>query len=116
VVNECGTRAVADLPQRRLFRGLRSALSPAAGIGRFRPQRGIEPISRFAVLLETATPAATRECGTAMCDKCVEIDGKIEHYQRLSSNITDQRTLDGIKELIERMKAQKAALHPEQIE
>jgi hypothetical protein len=51
-----------------------------------------------------------------MCDKCVEIDGKIEHYQRLSSNITDQRTLDGIKELIERMKAQKAALHPEQIE
>jgi hypothetical protein len=52
----------------------------------------------------------------AMCDKCVELDGKIEHYQRLSSTITDQRTLDGIKELIERMKAQKAALHLEQKE
>ena len=49
-----------------------------------------------------------------MCDKCVEIDGKIEHYQRLSSGITDQLTLDGIKKLIEQMKAQKAALHPEQ--
>ena len=49
-----------------------------------------------------------------MCDKCVEIDGKIEHYQRLSYDITDQLTLDGIKKLIERMKAQKAALHPEQ--
>ena len=52
----------------------------------------------------------------AMCDKCVELDGKIEHYRRLSSTITDQRTVDGIKELIKRMKAQKAALHPEQIE
>jgi FAD/FMN-containing dehydrogenase len=52
----------------------------------------------------------------AMCDKCVELDGKIEHYQRLSSTITDQRTLDGIKELVERMKAQKTALHPEQTE
>jgi hypothetical protein len=51
-----------------------------------------------------------------MCDKCVELDGKIEHYQRLSSTITDPRTLDGIKELIERLKAQKAVLHPEQTE
>jgi FAD/FMN-containing dehydrogenase len=52
--------------------------------------------------------------GVQMCEKCVELDGKIEHYQRLSSKITDQLTLDGIKELIERMKAQKAVLHPEQ--
>jgi FAD/FMN-containing dehydrogenase len=49
-----------------------------------------------------------------MCDKCVELDGKIEHYQRLSSTITDQRTLDAIKELTERMRAEKAALHPGQ--
>ena len=49
-----------------------------------------------------------------MCDKCVEFDGKIEHYQRLASRITDQATLDGIGELIERMKAEKAALHPKQ--
>jgi FAD/FMN-containing dehydrogenase len=50
----------------------------------------------------------------AMCEKCVELDGKIEHYQRLFSRITDQLTLDGIKKLIEQMQAQKAALHPEQ--
>jgi hypothetical protein len=49
-----------------------------------------------------------------MCDKCVELDGKIEHYQRMASRITDQAMLDGIKELIERAKAQKAALHPEE--
>ena len=49
-----------------------------------------------------------------MCERCVELDGKIEHYRRLMSAITDQATLDGIKELIERMKTQKAALHPDQ--
>jgi hypothetical protein len=51
--------------------------------------------------------------GIPMCDKCVELNGKIEHYQRMSSRITDQSTLDGIKELIAKMKAQKATLHPE---
>ena len=46
--------------------------------------------------------------------RCVELDGKIEHFQRLASRITDQATLDGIRELIERMNAEKAALHPKQ--
>jgi hypothetical protein len=50
----------------------------------------------------------------SLCEKCVELDGKIEHYQRLASRMTDQAMLDGIKELIEQMKALKAALHPEQ--
>jgi hypothetical protein len=49
-----------------------------------------------------------------MCEKCVDIDKKIAHYRRLSSGITDQAMLDGIKALIERMQAQKVALHPEQ--
>jgi hypothetical protein len=49
-----------------------------------------------------------------MCEKCVELDGKIERYQRMASKITDQAMLDGIKGLIEQMRAQRAALHPEQ--
>jgi hypothetical protein len=49
-----------------------------------------------------------------MCGKRVEIDGKIEHYRLLASRLTDQPNIDGIKELIERMQAQKLALHPEQ--
>jgi beta-phosphoglucomutase-like phosphatase (HAD superfamily) len=49
-----------------------------------------------------------------MCDKCVELDSKIEHYRFMASRITDQPLLDGIKELIERMQAQKAAFHREQ--
>ena len=48
-----------------------------------------------------------------MCEKCVELDEKIGRYESLSARINDQQTLDGIKKLIERMQAQKAALHRE---
>ena len=58
-------------------------------------------------------PACDFEVG-AMCEKCIEIDKKIEHYRVRASHTTDQPLLDGIKELIERMQAQKLALHPEQ--
>ena len=49
-----------------------------------------------------------------MCDKCVELDRKIEHYHRLASRFTDQTLLDGIRKLIERAEVEKAALHPDQ--
>jgi len=49
-----------------------------------------------------------------MCDRCVELDRKIAHYQRLASRFTDQSLLDGIKKLIERAEDQKAELHPQQ--
>jgi ATP-dependent protease ClpP protease subunit len=55
-----------------------------------------------------------RGTGLEMCEQCVEIDKKIENYQRMASRITDQAMLDGIKGLIEQMQAQKTALHPEQ--
>lgn len=47
-----------------------------------------------------------------MCAKCGEIDGRIEHYRRLSPGITDRATLDGMKKLTEQLEAQKAAFHP----
>jgi hypothetical protein len=49
-----------------------------------------------------------------MCDKCTELDDKIEHYRRIASSINDQFTVDRIKVLIAELEAQKAALHPEQ--
>ena len=49
-----------------------------------------------------------------MCEQCVEIDSKIEHYRLLASGITDPALLEGIKELIETMQVLKAALHPDQ--
>jgi hypothetical protein len=47
-----------------------------------------------------------------MCDKCVELDKKIEHYRSLIARVTDQLTTEGLKNLIDGMQAQKAALHP----
>ena len=48
-----------------------------------------------------------------MCEKCVEMNAKIDQYQRLSRGVTDQATIDGIKQLIAQMSAQMLALHPE---
>jgi hypothetical protein len=48
-----------------------------------------------------------------MCEKCVEIDGRIDHYEILGSRITDPALLDGIIELVERLHDLKVALHPE---
>jgi hypothetical protein len=49
-----------------------------------------------------------------MCEKCVELDGKIQHYRDIALRMTDEAMLRGIKVLIARAKAQKAVLHPEQ--
>ena len=49
-----------------------------------------------------------------MCDKCAELDKKIEHYRSLLFRVTDQQTTEGIRKLINDMQAQRAALHPEQ--
>jgi len=48
-----------------------------------------------------------------MCDKCIELDDRIELYRRISEPINDQLTIDRIKELIKALQCQKAALHPE---
>jgi hypothetical protein len=49
-----------------------------------------------------------------MCEQCVEIDKTIERYRKIQLSIGDQVTVDRTKELISDLKAQKAALHPEQ--
>jgi hypothetical protein len=48
-----------------------------------------------------------------MCERCVELDAKIDRYQQMARLITDRRTLDGIAKEIEEANAEKAALHPE---
>jgi hypothetical protein len=50
---------------------------------------------------------------TAMCEKCKELDLKIEHFRSLSSVVTDRMTLNGIGTLIEKYQAEKKALHPD---
>jgi hypothetical protein len=47
-----------------------------------------------------------------MCDKCQELDKKIEQYERIAASINDQFTIDRIRALVEELRVQKAALHP----
>jgi cell division FtsZ-interacting protein ZapD len=49
-----------------------------------------------------------------MCEKCVELDGKIKRYRWLASMIADQLTLDRIEALIAQLETRKAALHSAQ--
>jgi hypothetical protein len=45
-----------------------------------------------------------------MCDKCVELDKKIEHYREITMAIGDELTIERIKALIGDLQAQKAIL------
>jgi hypothetical protein len=44
-----------------------------------------------------------------MCEKCIELDDKIYRYGRLSKMITDERTLQALKQAISRMEASAAS-------
>jgi hypothetical protein len=48
-----------------------------------------------------------------MCEKCTELDKRIERCRRGIISINDELTIDRIKALIEELQAQKAAFHPE---
>lgn len=49
----------------------------------------------------------------AMCDKCNEIDARAAQYQRLSDAVNDKLVIEQIRKMIDELKAQKAALHPD---
>ena len=49
-----------------------------------------------------------------MCEKCVEVDRRIEHYQNLSSCVTDQIAQEGVRILIAKYRADRKAMHPDQ--
>jgi hypothetical protein len=51
-----------------------------------------------------------------MCWKCEEIDKMIVRYRTLRTRVTDIWTLEGLQQLIEKLEAEKKALHPEQQE
>jgi hypothetical protein len=48
-----------------------------------------------------------------MCDKCNELDKKIEHYRLILLSISDQITVERLAGVIGDLQAQKATLHPE---
>jgi hypothetical protein len=58
--------------------------------------------------------AARANAELTMCDKCIQLDKKIEHYERLASGIADELTRERLRNSVQEMRAQKTALHPEQ--
>jgi hypothetical protein len=48
-----------------------------------------------------------------MCERCVEIDIKIERHRRMAKMITDKTALQAIDTITADLEAQKLALHPE---
>jgi hypothetical protein len=49
-----------------------------------------------------------------MCNKCAELDKKIEHYETILVSIGDRVTVERLMAMVANLRAQKAALHPEQ--
>lgn len=47
-----------------------------------------------------------------MCVKCDEIDAKIIRYKRIASQMNDKLIQEGLAELLEKLRAEKALLHP----
>jgi len=58
-------------------------------------------------------PACNEAGWRFMCDKCSELDKKIDHYRRVIDAINDRQAVDGITQLIKEAEAEKAKLHPE---
>jgi len=51
-----------------------------------------------------------------MCEKCKELDRKIEHCRELSQSATDQPIIGRFKETIRDLYEQKIALHAQPAE
>ena len=51
--------------------------------------------------------------GTGMCEKCAELDAKIEHYQGLVDPAMDPVTRERVAQLIDDLMSEKTRLHTE---
>ena len=51
-----------------------------------------------------------------MCEKCVEIDEKVEHYRSLASRLSDSATIKGIEALMADFLTLKEQFHSAQEE
>jgi hypothetical protein len=49
-----------------------------------------------------------------VCEKCAQLDKKIEHYETIVVSIGDRATVERLMAMIADLQARKAALHPEQ--
>jgi hypothetical protein len=78
----------------------------------------VEQFARLGVWYKAAVgrTANAQMRGLGMCEKCEEIDNKIERYRQIKRSIMDQLTVDRTRELIAELESSKVALHPKQPE
>jgi hypothetical protein len=55
--------------------------------------------------------AGAERAELSMCEKCKELDDKIERCNRIIFGINDQLTIDRIKLLVDELRNRKAQLH-----
>jgi len=48
----------------------------------------------------------------AVCEKCDKINRNIKRYRWIQRQIFDRMTIDGTQKLIDKLEAEKVALHP----
>jgi hypothetical protein len=58
--------------------------------------------------------AARANAEPVMCERCQELDQKIERYRLIMERVLDDQLAAGITKLIEEAEAEKATLHAEQ--
>ena len=51
--------------------------------------------------------------GLPMCNRCDEIDARIERYQKLKRVFVDKQTLEAIEALLKKLQTEKKDLHAE---
>jgi len=49
-----------------------------------------------------------------MCERCIELEEKIDLYRQLSSWVLDSETRRGIDSLVQKYRVDKNVLHPRQ--
>src|SRR6202048_2395471 len=76
----------------------KSIASETAAKGK-KPRKASAGQKEMLLPIEGKKPAK-KAAEPAMCEKCKELDQKIEHYRELSQSATDQPTIDRFKELI----------------
>jgi hypothetical protein len=47
-----------------------------------------------------------------MCEKCDEIDKAITRYKRLKDLVLDRMAIEAANQIVAKLRAEKAALHP----
>jgi hypothetical protein len=65
-------------------------------------------------LVGSRTMMGPRKCGTDMCEKCAELDKKIERCERAVVSVGDRVTVERLMAMVKDLQAQKAALHPQE--